>query len=149
MKRSKLMPPAYFLFCAGLTVLVAMVVPSGGRVSFPYNLSGILFISLGVTLNIWADGLFKRIGTTVKPFVPATAFAQTGPYRLTRNPMYLGFLIILMGIALLLKSYPALLGALTFFLLMNILFIRHEEADLIHTFGSTYLAYKRRVRRWL
>jgi len=93
--------------------------------------------------------LFRRAGTTPNPTKPTTALVLRGPYRFTRNPMYLGFAALYLGVTLLVNSlwplllFPAVVG------LVQGRVIAREEAYLEAKFGNEYRAYKMRVRRWL
>ena len=115
----------------------------------PYKYVGILLLGVGIWLNIWADGLFKRENTTVKPFEKSSTLILEGPFRFSRHPMYLGMVVALLGVAILLGSLVSFLGAIACFITMQIVFIPHEERALEETFGQKYLDYKNRVRCWL
>lgn len=115
----------------------------------PYRFIGILLLGIGIWLNMWADGLFKRKNTTVKPFEKSSALILEGPFRFSRHPMYLGMVIALLGVAIILGSLITFLVPIAFFVSMQIVFIRHEEKALEQTFGQKYLDYKKRVRSWL
>ena len=94
---------------------------------------------------------FVRHGTTVDPHQPArtTALVTSGVYRLTRNPMYLGFLLILSGWALLASNWLAVVLVPIFVYLLTKLQIEAEERILEEHFGDAYRRYKARTRRWL
>jgi protein-S-isoprenylcysteine O-methyltransferase Ste14 len=99
-----------------------------------------------------AGGLeFKRARTTVNPFRPedSTALVTSGIYRLTRNPMYVGLALLLLGWAAFLCSAWALLGPVIFVLYVNRFQITPEERVLSAKFGTAYTEYTARVRRWL
>lgn len=93
---------------------------------------------------------FRRVKTTINPvdIEQASSLVTTGVYRYTRNPMYLGFTLNLVGLALSLGSLPSVLGPLLFALYVNHLQIRPEERMMESKFGATYLEYKGKVRRW-
>ena len=110
---------------------------------------GALLLLFGVVLNIVSARLFQQIHTAIKPFEKSTALAVEGPYRFTRNPMYLGMLLILGGIGLLLGSTTPLLVIPLFLWLIAKRFVIAEERMLSDTFGTAYAAYRKRVRRWL
>jgi protein-S-isoprenylcysteine O-methyltransferase Ste14 len=94
---------------------------------------------------------FRRARTTVNPMKPeaATSLVSSGIYRITRNPMYVGLLFVLVAWAAFLSSTWSLLGPLAFFLYIGLFQIRPEERVLSELFGAEYSAYKARVRRWL
>ena len=80
---------------------------------------------------------------------PTTAFAMKGPYRFTRNPMYLGMSILSAGFAVFWNALWPLLTVPVAMVLVNVLVIAKEEAYLARLFGGNYLGYKSRVRRWI
>ncbi len=103
----------------------------------------------GLALEFWAAGLFKKAGTNVVPYQPATALVTEGPYRFTRNPMYVGFALTYLGLATGLNS-PIAIGLLfPCVVLVTWGVILREERYLERRFGQAYLDYKSRVRRWL
>jgi protein-S-isoprenylcysteine O-methyltransferase Ste14 len=103
----------------------------------------------GVLLAVGAAYLFRRAGTTPNPAKPASALVIWGPYRFTRNPMYVGMTVLYCGGTLLLNDpWPlAFLPVVT--ALVQRYVIAREEAYLERKFGDVYRAYKTRVRRWL
>lgn len=111
--------------------------------------AGWLLIALGLGVMLWAIWTFTRARTSVLPFRPATAMVTHGPYRFSRNPMYVGLTLLYLGLSMLtgmawaLVMLPLALWALTF------LVIRREERYLGVEFGSEYTAYRERVRRWI
>src|SRR5262245_1619870 len=110
---------------------------------------GVLFVAAGLGLIISAARTMIRAGTTLMPHQAATRLVIAGPFRFTRNPIYLGFTSLYVGIAALgnvawpLVLLPLVLGFLT------ILVIHREERYLHAAFGPDYDEYCRRVRRWL
>jgi len=149
MKQSKLLLPTYFFIFLLLTIGLHFVLPLIQLIYAPYKYIGILLLVIGIWLNIWADGLFKKKNTTVKPFEKSSALILEGPFRFSRHPMYLGMVIALLGVAIILGSLITFLVPIAFFITMQIVFIRHEEKALEQTFGQEYLDYKKRVRSWL
>ena len=118
-------------------------------VSAPYSYTGIILIVLGSVLTVWADVLFKRVNTPVKPHDIPTSLVTAGPFRISRNPMYLGMTMVLLGAAILLGSIGAIIPPILFVVLMQTLYIPLEESNLKKTFGPEYLDYGKNVRRWL
>jgi protein-S-isoprenylcysteine O-methyltransferase Ste14 len=106
---------------------------------------------LGVGCSVLGVVSFRRARTTVNPMNPgaATALVVSGVYRLTRNPMYLGFLLLLLGELAWLGSLPALVVAPAFILYLNRFQIAPEESALRERFGTEFLEYVMRVPRWL
>ena len=106
-------------------------------------------VAFGVVLNIWTDAIFKKRDTTVKPHEIPTALEISGPFQMSRHPMYLGMVAILLGVAVLLGSLVTLFFPVIFIVLMEMFFIPLEEQNLEKTFGKKYLDYKKKVRRWI
>ena len=117
--------------------------------SSPYRFAGAGLIVLSLGVGFWALYLFRRADTGVVPFTPVTVLVASGPYRLTRNPMYLSMAGILLGTAIVLGSFAPLLVIPVFMALIEWRFILAEEAMLVATLGEAYAEYKARVRRWL
>ena len=90
----------------------------------------------------------RRAGTNVRPDKPTTAIVKDGPYRFTRNPIYLANTVLYVGVTLLFNAFWPLLTLVPFFLLLHWGVVRREERYLEARFGETYLDYKSRVRRW-
>ena len=103
----------------------------------------------GVALAGWAIGLFRKEGTTPEPFDTPSALVASGPYRYTRNPMYVGVLLSMTGVALASGRALLLLAPLGFFGTMSATQIPREERLLEREFGQSYRDYRQRVRRWL
>lgn len=106
-----------------------------------------LVIGLGV--EVWAVGLFRRARTAPEPWRPTTALVTSGVYRFTRNPIYLGFAVVCLGLAVGLDSPLAILFLLPCLVVIDRFVIQREERYLAGLFGDAYDAYRRRVRRWL
>jgi protein-S-isoprenylcysteine O-methyltransferase Ste14 len=111
---------------------------------------GIVLVVLGFAPPVWAAALFRREGTELNPTSPANRKLVTaGPYRVTRNPMYLGLVIVTLGIAVWVGAWPMFLAPLASFVTSNWVHIPFEEAKMRRQFGETFDAYCGRVRRWL
>ena len=114
-----------------------------------YSYSGSFLFITGVVLVLWGARSFSRAGTTVRPFQDPSALVTSGPYRYSRNPIYLGLVLALIGIGLLLGTLSPFVVVPVLICLIQQRFIQPEEAVLEKTFGSAYGRYKRQVRRWL
>ena len=145
----RILPPIYFAAAVGTMVALHFLLPvmKFGRPVF--TASGVALILAGVAIAGWARGLFRRAGTTVKPFQESSALVTAGPYRFTRNPMYVGMVSALLGLGLWLASVLPFLVVPIFATWIERRFIRREEADLERKFGAAYGEYKDRVRRWI
>jgi len=115
----------------------------------PYRYAGAVLIALAVALGFWAVALFRRARTGVVPFSDATTLVTSGPYRFTRNPMYLAMAGILVGTAVWLGSVTPWLVLPAFMGIIAERFIAPEEAMLGRIFGERYARYCAAVRRWL
>ena len=106
-------------------------------------------LAIGMGLLAAAAGRFRKTGQDPKPWLPTPEIVDTGVYAWTRNPMYVGMGALQAGLAVALgELWGVLLVPVTWWVIYGIA-IRHEEAYLERKFGEAYLAYKRRVRRWL
>ena len=152
--RFRIPPPAIF----ALVFLVALWIEAAlYRIWFVQDVrapmwlivTGAMFIIAGVALAVTGVMAFRRARTTIMPYREASSFVMSGPYRYTRNPMYLGMALVQIGGALALNAgWPLLLLPVSLGLLY-LLVIRGEEAQMRQTFGGEYDAYVKRVRRWL
>ena len=144
----RLRPPIIGLFLIILSMILHFWVPIKKIIVFPYSLLGIVGIVLGLGIVLWGKETFQRLGTSVR-FEKPKKLVMSGPYRSTRNPIYLGYIIILLGISVLLGSIIAFVSPVTFFLIMNFIVIPFEEEWLKRIFGKKYEKYKKQVRRWV
>ena len=110
---------------------------------------GLLMAFIGFLLGIGAFLEFRNARTTVDPHGSSQQVVTSGIYRFTRNPIYLGFLLMVMGLPLNSGLYWGVVMAPFYIFLMNRLVIEHEEDYLEKKFGKTYASYKAQVRRWL
>lgn len=145
----KPLPPRYFLSAILMAVLLHILVPVHQLLAFPWRLVGIAPLVLGIGLNLSADGALKKHKTTVKPFEESSVLVTEGVFGLSRNPMYLGMILILLGIALLLGSATPLAIVVLLAVVLDHVFIRPEERKLEQSFGDEFRQYRNRVRRWL
>ena len=113
--------------------------------------AALVLVGVGACFDVAGLLAFRKAKTTVNPLAPnrSTAVVSTGVYRITRNPMYLGMALILLGLALYLASPWALLGPLVFAAFITRFQIQPEERALTARFGAAYTAYCTQVRRWL
>lgn len=142
-------PPLWFLLAIGAQLLLHAFAPGGELVPWPWTLIGLAPLAAGVLLTAWAVTLFYRRRTGVRPGTPAAVLVAVGPYRVTRNPMYVGLTVALAGGALLLGSWTPWLVVPAFVVLLDRRFVRREERLLAARFGDDYAAFRARVRRWL
>lgn len=110
---------------------------------------GWLALGIGAALFAWTLWTFMRHRTTVNPYKGAASLCTGGPFRFSRNPIYVGDWFVLAGGALLLGTIWPLLFAPLIWAMLRFGVIRHEEAHLEARFGDAYRAYRARARRWL
>ncbi len=147
--RERVLPPTYFLASLVLMATLAYALPITDVVAWSWRAIGIVPIAAGVWFNLAADRAFKTRGTTVKPFERSSALVTDGVFRFTRNPMYLGMILILVGAALLIGSLSPFLAVAAFAAVVATRFVPVEERMLAETFGDAWTAYRARTRRWL
>jgi protein-S-isoprenylcysteine O-methyltransferase Ste14 len=143
------LPPTYLFTAIVVMVLLHMLFANLEVVPYPWRLFGCAPLLFGIILNLLADKAFKHNHTTVKPFEESASLITSGVFRFSRHPMYLGMVMILVGIALLLGSLLPFLVIPAFVVLMDVLFISTEERMLADKFGDTWKNYQENVRRWI
>jgi protein-S-isoprenylcysteine O-methyltransferase Ste14 len=116
--------------------------------SLAYGLGAVLIL-IGAWIIISARRMMQRAGTAIKPTLPTTALVITGPFRFTRNPLYVGATLIYVGIAVAARSLWALALLLVVLTVMQRGVIDREERYLERKFGADYVRYRERVRRWI
>ena len=145
----RIVPPLVYLAGLVLGHLANRWLPLGAvPVQAGWIAGGILFV-LGLGLAASAMINFTRASTTIRPDRASTALVIAGPYRFTRNPMYLGLAVAYLGLAIADRSLASLILLPVVLLTIRWAVIANEEAFLERRFGSSYTEYKARVRRWL
>jgi protein-S-isoprenylcysteine O-methyltransferase Ste14 len=145
-------PPILFLGALALGCLLSLVIPIGPRLASPNGLAltvGLTFVGLGFALAALSARKFQLAGTQVMPDRPSTALVTTGPYHFTRNPIYIGFVLIYFGLSIILTSAWVLLLLVPTLIVLQRGVVAREEAYLERTFGDAYRRYQARVPRWL
>ena len=135
-------------------LLSALIIQSVLYFTYPVllNLSiffGIFVVLLGIILVYISLKKLSKMETTFIPVGEPIKLVVDGPFRISRNPTYLGMLLILLGTALSLQSLSSLLVAAVFFLIINFTWIRHEENKLSEIFKEDWQDYSSKTRRWL
>ena len=148
MKATKILPPTYLLIAMIAMLALHFLFPVAWIVPPLWNLFGLIFLVAGVIMNLIADKAFHQAGTTVKPFEESSMLVTDGVFQISRNPMYMGFVLILAGIAILLRSLSPYLIVFAFVFLIDQTYIRVEEGMLAEKFGSSWEQYKSKTRRW-
>jgi protein-S-isoprenylcysteine O-methyltransferase Ste14 len=148
--RTRILPPAPYA-----AALLGGWWLDRNQLAFPLDLDtatrplGWLAVGIGLALFVWTLWTLARHHTTVNPYHAASALCTDGPFRFSRNPIYLGDWFILAGVSLLLATLWPLTFAPLIWIMLRFGVIRHEEAHLEAKFGDAYRAYKARVRRWI
>lgn len=146
---TRILPPIWFFLALALILVLHRTLPLRRVVSAPWTYLGIGLIALAALVMVWAARLFGRHETSIRPFKESSALVRSGPYRFSRNPMYLCMVVVLLGTGVLLGTLTPLLVIPAFAAWIRYRFIRVEETMLAETFRAEYEAYRRSVRRWI
>lgn len=149
----RILPPLIPVLTILLGAGLKWVVPIGLAGTLPtparYWIGGLIVIVALLCLGLWPVLMFRRGGQSEIPWTPTTHIVERGPYRFTRNPMYLQMILVCIGFAVILSNEWVLILTPVCGWLLQKFAIKPEEAYLEQKFGESYLAYKRRVRRWI
>ena len=143
------MPPTLMLIAMIAMLALHFLMPLAWIIPPFWNLTGLILIVSGLILNLSADKAFHTVRTTVKPFEESSSLVTNGVFRISRNPMYLGFVLILTGIAILLRTLSPYLAIVAFVAVIDMTFVRVEEQMLAEKFGISWKHYQSATRRWL
>ncbi len=144
----RIYPPVLALALFAGTLLLHLMLPEARAVRWHHAL-GLLVVASGIGLTFFAAGIFQGRETTKNPYGEPAAFVVQAPYTFTRNPMYLGSAVALLGMAIFFDSIVMLLAPAVFFSVIDRMVIPREEAAMERRFGQQYRDYTARVRRWL
>lgn len=145
-------PPFLFLGALMLGCLLSLVLPIPPGLAQANKLAvlaGSAFAAAGFALAAFSARSFGLAGTSVVPGEPSTALVTTGLYAISRNPIYIGFLLVYLGLAIILTSAWVLLLLIPVLIILQRGVVEREEAYLERQFGEAYRKYKARVPRWL
>lgn len=147
-----LVSPIYFLE-NDIDLLILIFTFPVNLIPSPYNLLGLLLLPLGLIIIAWANYALLHIGKIGlkdrEPMHRPSALVVVGPYKFTRNPIYFGVLLMLIGLGIVWSSLLIFLGVVLIFLIFRYIFIKREEIILEEAFSEKYLDFKKRVRRWI
>ena len=149
MEHSKIMPTHYFIAFLVLSIFLHFTFPIMKVIYPPFTYVGFILILFGAVLNLWTDRLFKQHNTTVKPHLEPTTLLVSGPFSLSRHPMYLGMASVLLGVAINHGTIITFIFPILYVVLMDRLFIPMEEENLTRLFENEYRNYMKKVRRWI
>lgn len=119
--------------------------------TFPTNLVflGLFFIPTGLLLRIWASYVFYKQKTKIISINPSNELFKDGPYKFSRNPLYLGVFLIFLGFGFLFNSFAVLISSILLLIIIHFYVIGIEEKVLGKRFGKKYVKYKKKVSRWI
>lgn len=148
-KPKTVLPPLWAVVLLLISIGLGRYLPILEVVSPPFSRFGFLSIGLGTALNFWAFVLFCNHRTTIKPYKEPSTLMTTGIFGITRNPIYLGVVLILLGVSIRVGAVTSFISPLVFFLVCDRRFIPLEEGIMERVFGKAYIEYKEKVRRWI
>ncbi len=146
----KIIPPILFSFCVAYMIGMYFLYPGPVIVQRGLGrIGGIVLFVFGLVMIAWTLVRFRKMETEIHTFGVPRKLCTVGLFRMSRNPIYLGFVLALLGINIALATLFPALGVLLFFLVANHYYIPFEEKQLEETFGEEYLEYKKTVKRWI
>lgn len=146
----RLPPPAWAVLYLIIAGAVSWFYPWRALLDLRIVWLGVVLGALGAAISAWAFSLFRREGTEIDPTSETNkSLVVRGPFRLTRNPMYLGLVISTLGIAFWVGSLPMFAVPSLVFATANWAHIPFEEAKMRRQFGAAFDRYMRQVRRWI
>ena len=142
----------FYIFDISTQIIVDVFTFPPNVIPTPYNYMGILFIPVGMLLVIWANYALLFIGKIGlrdrEPMQRPSNLVLDGPYRFTRNPIYLGNLLMLLGLVIVWSSIVTAFFLILVYIVFRYIFIKREEIILEEEFGDEYRDFKKRVKRW-
>ena len=142
-------PPLLVVGTLVLGLVWHWLVPRHPFPTLPSRIAGIALVVLGGAIIAWGAKTMRAAGTNIDPSQPALALVTTGPFRFSRNPLYLANVIIYIGTTLVVDALWPFVLLVPLIALLEWGVIRREERYLSRIFGAPYDAYRARVRRWL
>ncbi len=145
----KFPPPLIFLFLMLAAFGAHYIWPIDIDGSLGLEYAGVAVAILGLGVVILASRSFKRVETNIEPWKPTTTIISTGIFAYSRNPIYVAFCLVTIGVGIFLNSIWVLFSVIPSAILVYYIAIKKEETYLEEKFGEEYLLYKSNVRRWL
>lgn len=143
-----IIPPVFVLISLILMISFYFILPTYNWIPLPINLLGILVSFSGFVIMGKSRDLFKKYQTTLE-IKESSSLIQEGVFLKTRNPMYIGMFLLLLGIGFCFGNVFSILTPFVFLLLIHFIFILKEEQLMFEVFGQEYLEYKTKVKRWI
>jgi len=145
----RILPPVYFFIAVGAMFALHFLIPLISLPDFPWHYIGLFLMLIGGGIAISSIVKFILEKTPIKPFEKSTQLVTGGFYKYSRNPMYLGLVLLLIGLNICLGTISPIFPIIIFVWILQTQFIRLEEKMLEETFGKEYLNYKNKIRRWI
>lgn len=146
---NRLKPDFVFVVAIIGTILFHMLFPLRQIIRYPFWIIGILIAIAGYILSRKANINLIKHQTSIQPFKSPDVMVTSGPFKFTRNPVYLGMALILFGIAWILGSLTPFLFPIVFVVYIDWFIVPNEELELEKVFGGKFHKYKKKVRRWI
>lgn len=146
---TRLIPPILFLILILALVSLSIFHPDTLAMRTDAAMPWDVPLALGLVALLWAFVHFKQRNAEIHTFRQPKVLVTDGPFRYTRNPMYLGFFLLLLGAAFYVNTWCALIAPFTFLLTAMLWYIPHEERRMRRTFGADYDEYVWKTRRWI
>jgi len=144
-----IIPPLLYLGTLIVGVILHVLVPLPAFPPLPARIVGVVLIVASAALARWGERTMRRAGTNVRPDRPTLAIVTDGPFRFSRNPLYVSLTGLYLGIALIIDDVWPLVLVVPLLIVMRWGVVAREERYLDAKFGEPYRAYRARVRRWL
>ncbi len=145
----KILPPTLWVITIAVMAGLRLILPGPSLIPAPFHWLGLVLMIIGLALALAGSRQFSRVGTTINTFDEPVHLVTDGLFRWSRNPMYLGFALGLMGLAVLLQTLAGFVLSILFIAVTDRWYIRFEEAALRRHFGAAYDHYTHQTRRWL
>ncbi len=145
----KILPPVWFFLSIIVMIGLHFWLPVKQLLFLPLTYLGMVAIATGIGMVLFCAYLFRQKDTTIKPFQESSCLVKEGIFNYSRNPIYLGMIIVLIGLWIVEGSLTPMLIIPVFTWLIQELFIKQEEKMLLDQFGESYQEYLATVRRWI
>lgn len=145
----KILPPQLFYLTIAIMAMLFFFLPVEYILTYPYNLLGIIFVAIGLLTAIAGKKQFLKLKTNIKTFNEPDMLVSDGLFAYSRNPMYLGFSLAIIGFSVLFGNLSSMVAAVVFIVLTDRWYIRYEEKVMREKFGDEYEDYCQRTRRWI